>query len=101
MDGLRDPACRLTWPTEWPRRVHVRLESPALLGGNEPGALATSAGSGCGWPLEEAGGAFGSSGVWVALPESMTNVTAAAPDLSAPSALYVTAGEAEAGKGEP
>jgi len=47
------------------------------------------------------GGAYGAAGVWVAAPESMTNVTASAPDFSAAAALFVTAGEVESGKGEP
>ncbi len=47
------------------------------------------------------GGAYGAAGVWVALPPTMTNVTAAAPNLSAGAALYLTAGEVESSKGEP
>ncbi len=46
-------------------------------------------------------GAYGAAGVWVVAPESMANETAAAPDFSAASALYLTAGDVESGKGEP
>mgnify|MGYP006986410970 FL=1 len=45
-------------------------------------------------------GAYAASGVWVALPEPLVNVSTTVPNFAASNALYLAAGEVETAKGD-